>query len=82
MMTCKELQDRLVDLRLGELPLRVRLALGFHARFCDCCRALIQTYGLTADLAADLAGQPISPEVHADLERILAEVLDRDVHPG
>lgn len=73
-MTCKELQDLLLEHRAGELPTRVRLSLVFHASFCACCKALVKTYGLTADLAAELAGAPVPEDVARDVEALLRDI--------
>ena len=74
MMTCKELQDLLLAHHAGELSLGVRLSLNFHAAFCSCCKALVQTYGLTADLAADLVGAPVPEDVLRDVESLLHDI--------
>ncbi len=79
MMTCKELQDLLLAHRAGELPLSVRLSLNFHAAFCSCCKALVKTYGLTADLAADLGEAPVPEAVVRDVEAFLRDVTEGKV---
>lgn len=71
-MTCKELQALLVEHQAGELSFGVRASLRFHAAMCSCCRALVKTYGLTTELAADLREVEVPAQVSADIEALLA----------
>lgn len=80
-MTCKELQDLLLEHRAGELPFRVRGALVLHAGLCSCCRALVATYGITVDVSGDLADVRVPDEVAREVERLLASLGGGDPPP-
>lgn len=75
-MTCKELQDLLLEHRAGALPARAHVAFVLHARFCSCCRALVATYGTTVEVSADLADLPVPEEVVREVEGLLATLGD------
>jgi hypothetical protein len=81
-MTCRELQDLLLEHKAGALPLRLHAAFTVHAAICSCCRALVKTYGTTVEVSHTLADVEVPEVVVREVERILAELqvapLDAD----
>lgn len=81
-MTCKRLQELLLEHHARELPLHLTVALRTHAAFCRCCRAMIGTYGVTVSLSHELADAEVPPEVASDLAGLLRDLAEGRVPPG
>ena len=75
-MTCRELTERVMAYRNGELPLRVRLSLQFHAALCECCRTLLDTYDTTVELSAELADAEVPADVVASFDAMVERAMD------
>lgn len=74
-MNCRELTERVMALRAGELNLRARLALQLHAAFCDCCRNLLSTYDTTVAVSVELADREIPEAVSLEFEAMMAAAM-------
>ncbi|MBM4364826.1 MAG: hypothetical protein FJ102_01315 [Deltaproteobacteria bacterium] len=75
-MNCAELSQLLLDYFDGALPGLIAAELRQHAADCACCRSLVETYGLTVRLSADVAQAEVPPGVAQrvrDAVRALAE---------
>jgi hypothetical protein len=80
-MTCKELTDRVMAFRDGELPLGVRLSLQLHAAFCPCCRTLLDTYDTTVHLSGELAATEVPDAVAREFDRMIETAMDTPLEP-
>lgn len=74
-MTCRELTEKVMALRAGELSWHARLSLQVHAAMCDCCRNLLTTYDTTVALSAELADKEVPEEVVRAFEAMLADAM-------
>ena len=81
-MTCRELADRVMAYRDRELPLPARLSLQLHAAMCPCCRTLLQSYGTTIELSAELATVVIPDEVARDFNAMILAAMEKPPVPG
>ena len=58
-MTCRELVRLLADHFAGALAPEVSVVLAAHASECSCCRALVETYGVTIELGRSIPDTPV-----------------------
>jgi len=80
-MNCRELTERVMALRAGDLSLRARLALRLHAALCDCCRNLLSTYDTTVAVSAELADREIPEAVSREFEAMMAAAMAAPADP-
>ncbi|HEX4143064.1 MAG TPA: zf-HC2 domain-containing protein [Pirellulales bacterium] len=69
-MTCKEVNEFLVDYLDGSLPWRQRLSLNVHLMICRHCRQYLASYAATVRLTKSL-GQVIEQPVPDELVRAI-----------
>lgn len=81
-MTCRELTDKVMAFRAGELPWHARLSLQVHAAMCDCCRNLLSTYDTTLTLSAELAEKQVPDEVAQAFEAMVAAAMAEPEGPA
>jgi hypothetical protein len=74
-MTCRELAEKVMAYRDGELPLMGRLSLQFHAAICPCCRALLGSYDLTVELAGELGSVEVPPAVALEFDAMILAAM-------
>lgn len=74
-MTCKELAERVMAYREGELSFTVRLSLQFHAALCPCCRSLLRSYDTTVALSGEIADLEVPEEVARDFDGMIQAAM-------
>jgi anti-sigma factor ChrR (cupin superfamily) len=81
-MTCRQLTERVMAYRAGELPWHARLSLQVHAAMCDCCKNLLSTYDTTVTLSAELAEKQVPDDVAEAFEAMVAAAMAGPVGPA
>ena len=81
MLTCREMDDFVVDYLDDALPTSVRLKFDFHLRTCPDCREYLRGYRKSIELTRRVFEQD-DAEVPADVpEALVAAILDARREP-
>lgn len=81
MLTCKQLDEFLVDFLDGSLPFRTKLSMHMHLGLCKACRDYVRDYerAITLGRKACTAEEEVS-EVPEELVQAVLTNLQRDPH--
>ena len=85
MLTCREVEEFMLDYLDGELPLAQRMAFQMHVLFCSECKAYIRKYKTAMALGKkvfDDADRDASEELPADLVDAIVAARRRQRGPG
>ncbi|MEO0420808.1 MAG: zf-HC2 domain-containing protein [Pseudomonadota bacterium] len=74
MLTCKELDEFLVDFLDGNLPLRTKLAMHLHLGLCKDCREYVRDYERAITLGRKACSTAEDEEV-ADVPEALVQTV-------